>query len=503
MKEQKGMVYLVGAGPGDPGLITVRGRQLVSQAEVLVYDRLASEEFLNCVPEDCEKIYVGKKPGCHSMKQEEISRLLTDKAMEGKMVVRLKGGDPFVFGRGGEEILELSAHGIPYEVVPGVTSAIAAPAHAGIPVTHRLVSQSFHVITGHTALSGDTLTGGFREYAKLPGTLVFLMGLSNLEQIVRQLIHNGKSPDTPAAVVTDGTMPQERCVRAPLSELPAAVRKAGLRSPGVIVIGPTASFEMNCRGERLLSGISIGITGTDAIFEKLSVKLAALGAKVVRASVSHVVPEQEERLRQTVRELSAWDWAVFTSRNAVSLFFRAIKDTETDFRTLAHLKFAVVGKGTGDYLKTFGFCPDYMPDTYTTEALAAGLVQTAAPEERVLIPRARQGSKVLTDVLEAHGREFLDLSVYDIRTEDVPEDVLEGLDYITFESGSGVRGFFRENPEAGRKLFETVCPVCIGQVTADALRSMGVDHAVVARTYTADGIIEAILQEKEHGRIPV
>lgn len=501
MMQQRGMVYLVGAGPGDEELITKKGNRLLSQAEVLVYDRLASQAFLKDVPESCQRIYVGKESGRHSMKQEEINRVLVKKALEGKLVVRLKGGDPFVFGRGGEEILELEKYGIPYEVVPGVTSAIAALSHAGIPVTHRLQAQSFHVITGHTALSSDTLTEDYSLYGKLSGTLVFLMGLSNLEKIAEELIKNGKPAGTPAAVVTDGTLPQERCIRAALGELPRKVREAGLTPPGIIVVGETAAFHMSCEKDRLLTGTTIGITGTDGIFEKLSSKLSSMGAKTVRAAVSKVKIENKEELSEAVKQLTGFRWLVFTSRNAVAVFFEAMTENHVDLRTLGNMKIAVVGRGTGEFLETYGLYPDYMPKEYTTKALADGLASVCGPEERILIPRAAQGSRILTETLADAGLLFRDLPVYDIETEDVPLSSLKGLDYITFESGSGVRGFFKEHIEEKKELFLTARAVCIGQVTKDVLEEYGVKGALVAKNYTADGIAGVLAGEKENGNI--
>lgn len=502
MGRKDGMVYLVGAGPGDPELLTLKGKRLLSRAEVLVYDRLASGEFLKLVPDGCENIYVGKEPGRHSKKQEEINRILIEKALAGKLVVRLKGGDPFVFGRGGEEILELEKYGIAYEVVPGVTSAIAALAHAGIPVTHRGIGQSFHVITGHTAVgkgsvgdAADTLTDGFCEYAKLSGTLIFLMGLSNLEQIIGRLLANGKAPETPAAVVTDGTLPQMRCVRAPLGSLVEAVRTAGLKAPGIIVVGETAAFQMSCHDRGPLSGVSIGVTGTDGIYEKLSGKLTGLGARVVRAASLSVKKENGEALSRALEELKIYRWIVFTSRNAVSIFFDAVRDKQLDLREFGQIKFAVVGQGTRDFLKSYGFFADYMPEEYTTAALAEGLSGLIKAGERILIPRAREGSKALTEILSGAGLSFMDLPIYDVETQHVDGEALSGLDYITFESGSGVRGFFAEEPEKRRKLFDTVRPVCIGAVTAEVLKQYGVTGALVARDYTADGIAEAIVRD--------
>jgi len=504
-REKKGMVYLVGAGPGDPELLTLKGKRLVSQAEVLVYDRLASPEFLNLAPENCEKVYVGKAPGHHSMKQEEINQILVKYGLEGKRVVRLKGGDPFVFGRGGEEILELEKYGIPYEVVSGVTSPVAALAHAGIPITHRGIGQSFHVITGHTAIKSkgvgvlekedDTLTDGFAEYAKLQGTLVFLMGLKNLDLIVERLIKNGKSPDTPAAVVTDGTLKTMKCVRSRLEDLPEAVHEQGMKSPGIIVVGPVAEFEMTARKECPLAGKTVGITGTDAIYEKLAAKLYAEGASAARIGKSDVVPMNPELLADTVKEISNYNWIVFTSRNAIDLFFRTVKEQKTDFRIFGKVRFAVVGRGTGAYLENFGFYADYMPEEYTTESLAKGLSGVVKKSEHILIPRAKQGSKLLNQILDANQIIYKDLPIYDIQTISVKEEVLKGLDYITFESGSGVRGFFADNVEEKvRILNEEVYPVCIGHVTEEVLRSYGVTRALVAKDYTAEGLCEVLAE---------
>lgn len=505
-----GTVCLIGAGPGDPELLTLKGRKRLSEAEVLVYDRLASPEFLNMVPDGCEKIYVGKEPGRHSKKQEEINEILVEQAKKGRFVVRLKGGDSFVFGRGGEELLELAKHGIPYEVVPGVTSAVAALESAGIPVTHRGIAQSFHVITGHTAAgtSGeDRLTEGFSEYAKLPGTLVFLMGLSNLEKITERLITDGKSPKTPAAVVTDGTLPGERCVRASLGELAAAVRKAGLTSPGIIAVGEAAAFHMKCEKRLPLTGVTVGVTGTEDFSGKLIHRLALQGADVFRAGISRVEPCEKAGLLSAVEGIERFSWVVFTSRNGVKLFFEAMKEQRKDYRALSGVKFAVVGSGTEEFLERFGILADYKPEEYTTEALAEGLIGRAAPGERVLIPRAKQGSRILTEKLTEAGVDFLDLPVYDLRVQDGTELKARcrgAVDYITFGSGSGVRGFFRENGDAKREIFERgACPVCIGRVTADVLREYGVTRMLVSEDFTADGILRVILEDREHGSIRI
>lgn len=500
------MVYLVGAGPGDPELLTLKGKRLISQAEVLVYDRLASPEFLKLAQKSCETIYVGKSPGHHSMKQEEINDVLVQYALAGKCVVRLKGGDPFVFGRGGEEILALEQHEIPYEVVPGVTSAIAALADAGIPVTHRGIGQSFHVITGHTAAKAlskdvddqteDTLTDGFEAYAKLSGTLVFLMGLENLELIVERLIQNGKASSTPAAVVTDGTLKTMRCVHSTLEKLPIEARKAGLRPPGIIVVGPVADFRMTAKKQGMLFGLTVGITGTDAMYEKIASALGKNGASTVRIGAMSVHSEKQEVLKETVKKISGFCWIVFTSRNAVREFFAAVREAHVDLRTFSRIRFAVIGRGTAAYLETFGFYADYMPEEYTSKALAEGLCAVVNSDEPILIPRAVQGSRVLPDSFDKAGISYLELPIYDVSMEPVTMEELQGLDVITFESGSGVRGFFSNDPEKKRELLNTsICPLCIGQVTAEELKKYGVTQMLAADDFTAEGICEKLMGE--------
>ncbi len=498
-----GKAYLVGAGPGNGGLITVKGQQTLKAAEVLVYDRLGSEELLSLVPEDCERIYVGKEAGHHIKKQSEINRILVEKALEGKRVVRLKGGDPFVFGRGGEEIQALTEAGIPYEVIPGVTSAIGALEAAGIPVTHRNIARDFHVFTGHISHEGgEGLSGDYSLYAKLPGTLIFLMGLSNLEEIVKRLIDGGKDGETPAAVVTDGTLSRMRVVRASVKDLPEAVRKAGLTPPGIIAVGEVCAFHFTSMVPGVLTGITVGVTGTEAVRGRIISRLSDEGAKTVRAGESLVVRESMERLDQAFADLSRYRWVIFTSRNAVRIFFDRMRERRVDLRKLGSLKFAAVGRGTGEYLESVGITPDFIPEEYTTKALADGLVNYlkengyTSEAGKLLIPRAKQGSKVLTDTLAEQGYAFDDIPIYDIQVEQTELARLKHADYITFESGSGVHGFFSGRVAEAASLFETVRPVCIGKVTAGVLAEYGVKDALTASDYTADGILEVLLTDR-------
>lgn len=498
--EKQGVVYLVGAGPGDPDLMTLRGRELLAACDAVVYDHLASEHFLNWVSESCRKIYVGKQSGRHSMKQEEINDVLVELALSGLKVVRLKGGDPFVFGRGGEEILALEARGIPYETVPGVTSAVAVPESAGIPVTHRAVSRSFHVITGHTQGGEDCLPPGFQVYADLPGTLVFLMGLGQLPVIAKELMAGGKSPDTPAAVIEKGTLPGQRMVRGTLADIYEKAASAGIGTPAVIVVGQTAAYEMKCAHRTAaLAGIRVGITGTRYFADRLGRALEKEGAETVRLLdmevISHVT---EPPMQEAYRNLKAYSWAVFTSANGVRIFFQGLKQTGMDHRALGHLKFAVIGDGTGRELAEHGFLADYMPDSFCAESLALGLGAILTGGDRLLIARSAGGSPVLTEILKEAKAQFDDIVLYRVAGNPAEGGTGEPdrLDYLTFASASGVRAYAQSGKtlvpghgKPGAKL------VCIGDITARELEKHGLKADIIADKYHIQGLVAAIIED--------
>ncbi len=493
MKEKKpGKVYIVGAGCGDAELITWKGLRLLRQCDVVLYDDLSAARLLEETKEGCEKIPVGKRFGKHSAAQEEINVLLVEKAKEGRNVVRLKGGDPFVFGRGGEEILALQAAGVPYEEVSGITAAVAVPAAAGIPVTHRKLARSFHVITGHTAENG--LPEDFETLARLDGTLVFLMGLHHLEEIAEGLLKNGKRPDTPAAVVSRGATAAQRVVHAPLGEIAAAVRAAGLEAPAVIIVGAVAGLDFSGTIAKELQGVRIGVTGTHSIVRKLREGLEELGAEVTEMEISCLMPyAQGDALAAA---LHGQGWLVFTSPNGVEIFFAGMQERRQDIRTLAGWKFAVIGPGTARALAKRGIFAAYMPEQYNVESLAAGLCEAARQDKEVLILRAEQGSPVLTEHLAAAGIPFREIKLYDIAVDrerlSAAREKAEEMDFITFASGSGVRNFL----EDGGKLPEGVRAVCIGQATAEVLREYGYD-SVTAEESSAEGILRAVLWERE------
>lgn len=492
MEAHKGCVYLVGAGCGAADLITVRGLELLKRCDAVVYDDLIDAGLLAAAPPAAERIYMGKRSGKRSAPQEEISRVLVEKAREGKAVVRLKGGDPFVFGRGGEEIQALQAAGIPYEEVPGISSAIAIPAAAGIPVTHRGISRSFHVITGRTAADG--FPEDFAHLAALHGTLVFLMGLSRLEQITSGLLEAGKAPETPAAVVSGGNAAHPATVRATLAELAERTRQAGVQAPAVIVVGETAALDFSTTLKRPLQNVRIGLTGTAAVTAKLQAGLRELGAEVFLTEESVV---EELPLSESLADIcESAGWLVFTSGNGVRSFFRHLRAERVDLRRLHGCKFAVIGASTGALLEQHGICPDLCPETYTSAALAEALAERAEPGETVALLRSREGAEVLPRVLRQRGISVRDIPLYTLRsqleTAEAARAVLDTLDYLTFSSASGVELFYAAHgavPEGA------VC-VCIGEVTAKALSRRYHKPFLTADTISAEGIVDVILRHR-------
>jgi uroporphyrinogen III methyltransferase/synthase len=505
MKET-GVVYLIGAGPGDPGLITEKGLSRLRICDAVVYDSLLSPRLLDEVPDQCRKIHVGKRAGRHSMKQEEINKLLVELAGEGLAVVRLKGGDPFVFGRGGEEIMALSEAGIPYEVVSGVTSAVAALASAGIPVTHRAVSRSFHVMTGHTLSEEGTLPPDFAEFARLSGTLVFLMGLGNLSLIVKGLLNQGKPGMTPAAVIQNGTLPGERTIRGTLTDIEEKVLADGIESPAIIVVGEVASLDFSSTLKQPLEGSRIGVTGTGSFTVRLRKQLESLGgASECILSLSIESHRKGGKMKEAYGKLPSYTWIVFTSANGVREFFHGLLEWGYDFRSVGHVKIAAVGKGTADELQRYGFLADYIPEKYQVQDLAAGLKGMVSGDDRLLIPRSLSGSKVLNEILDETGIPYDDIVLYEValagtETENRAE-ALKHLDYLTFSSASGVEAFFREADEEIKEALAGLKVVCIGDITAKALMEQGRKADIIAGIYSIQGITEAICRDwKEEKR---
>ena len=483
----KGKVYIIGAGCGSYDLITLRGMELLKKADVIVCDALIDSKLLLYADSRAEIIYVGKRAGSHSATQEEINDLLVKKALEGHAVARLKGGDPFVFGRGGEEILALKKENIPFTLVPSVSSAIAVPELAGIPVTHRRASRSFHVITGHTADEN----GDYSKYAQLDGTLVFLMGLGNISIIAEGLISGGKSPDTPAAVISEGASPSQTRINGTLADIAEKVRTAQCKAPAVIVIGETASMELSPTAELPLKNISVTVTGTADFCIRLSERLTRLGADV--RAVSHVRTEEYKELPmldKAFEHIEVYGCITFTGRHGAEIFLRRMKEKGIDIRRLSSAKIAVIGRSTAEFLAGYGLYADIVPDIFTSVGLAAAIAENADKGRRVLIARAEKGSDDLTDILDSSGYRYDDIKLYDtvIDCEAVPKRV--DTDYIVFGSAAGIKGFI----ESGAELSEETKAVCIGNVTASAQSRY--NNIITASPHNAEGIINAIITEE-------
>lgn len=488
--EQTGSVSLVGAGCGAADLITLRGLTLLRECDTVVYDDLIDPALLAFAPEGAERIYMGKRSGRHSATQAEICALLIQKAQQGKRVVRLKGGDPFVFGRGGEELLALRAAGVPCEEVPGITSAIAIPAAAGVPVTHRQLSRSVHIITAHTAGTGDGLPGDLERLAGLEGTLIFLMGLNQLPKIARRLIEGGKPPGTAAAVISGGNSPHHACVRGPLDKIAFLAQRAGVEPPAVIVVGGTAALELSPTLKRPLEGVQVGLTGTAAITDKLAGLLRRQGASAF--------PVQTAAVEDVPAELSALPgegWLVFTSANGVDAFFRALNRQRLDIRRFARCRFAVIGPATGAALARHGIRADLCPETFTSTALGDALLQTAGPEEPLVLLRSAQAGPELRKSLRQAGRQVREHPVYSVRpvsgNREGRRALLERARYLIFSSAGGVRAFLEEfGPPPER----AVC-AAIGPVTAAALKcALPGRPLLMAKQAEAREAVQVILQ---------
>ena len=486
-----GSVILVGAGPGDPGLLTQKGRQAIENAQVVVYDRLVSPAILSLIPKDAEKINVGKESSNHLVPQEEINRILLRKAQEDKRVVRLKGGDPFLFGRGGEELELLEAAGIPFQVVPGVTSALSVPAYAGIPVTHRDFCSSVHIITGH-ARAGAELSIDFDALKRTGGTLVFLMGVTSLPKICKGLLDAGMAPDMPAAVVERGTLPRQRKLVSTLERLPLEAEKAGVKSPAIIVVGKVCSLSnrfdwFDCLS---LKGKTVVVTRPEDRSGTLTQRLRELGAEAVDyPCIRTVAREENPELEEAVGNLSRYRCLVFTSPAGPEIFFRRLRAAGRDARALSGLTLAAIGPKTAKALEKHGVTADLVPETYDSDHLAKALEAVEGP---VLLCRASRGSTALPEMLERKGIPFADVPVYDtVYAAPAPQkvDALLGEKLlVTFTSASTVRGFVESLP--GRDL-KNVIGCCIGKQTEAEAKKYGLT-TVVSQEATMESLMETI-----------
>lgn len=498
--KKKGKVYLVGAGPGDLGLFTLKGKEILEIADTVIYDYLANPELLKLCPKACEFIYVGKKGGAHTLPQEKINKLLITKAKEGKIVVRLKGGDPFLFGRGGEEIEELIREGIPFEVVPGITSAIAVPAYAGIPVTHRNFTSTLAIITGHEAEDKEESKVNFSALAKL-GTLVFLMGVKNLPYIVENLIKEGKNPSTPCAVIQWGTTPKQKTATGTLENIVEEVKKRGITAPAIIVVGEVVKLRetFNWFEKKPLFGKRVLITRTREQASKLSKALAELGAEVIEIPTIEVKPLLTENIFESIKNISSYDWLIFTSENGIKYFFEALSYLKLDLRILGGVKIAVIGPATKNALFSRGLYADLMPEkNYTQEGLCEAFSKIEIENKRILIVRAKKAREFLPEILQKRGARVEILPIYEtIKPLDSLEklkEVIHNLDIITFTSSSTVDNFFELLKEGQLTLSHDTLFASIGPITTETLKRYGYPPQITAKEYTVPGLVSAIVE---------
>ena len=489
-----GKVILVGAGPGDPGLLTVKGREAILNAEVVVYDRLVSPAILALMPENAEKINVGKESAHHLVPQEGINQILLDKALEGKNVVRLKGGDPFLFGRGGEELELLAQHQIPFEEVPGITSAIAVPAYGGIPVTHRDFCSSLHIITGHQR-AGQPLTIPFSALVDTKGTLVFLMGVSALPQICQGLLDGGMNPDTPAATIERGTRSDQRVTLATVGTLPQKAQEQQVKSPAIIIVGKvcTLSNDFNWFRKLPLAGRTVVVTRPKERAGTLTGKLRALGADVVEFPCIETAPlADQQEMEQALEAIADYEYLAFTSPAGVHTLMEHLFATGRDVRTLGNIRIAAIGPGTDRELRKYGLRADLIPEIYDGEHLGILLAEKA--QGKVLILRAQWGTVALTDALSAGNIPYSDVKIYETRyacpeTQQVRRLIeSENPPIVTFTSASTVKGFAQCVGDCSR-----VTGACIGVQTRQEAEKHGM-HTVMAEKATMDALIACILE---------
>ena len=500
-------VYLIGAGPGDPGLFTLKGKEILAKADVVVYDYLANDALLAFARPDAERVYVGKKGGDHTLSQAGINDLIVGKAKEGKIVARLKGGDPYMFGRGGEEAEELLEAGVPFEVVPGVTSGIAGPAYAGIPLTHRAHSSSVCFVTGHEDPTKPDTAHNWDALAKSASTLVFYMGMKNLPDISRKLIAAGMPADTPAALVRWGTTARHRSLVSTIGALPEEGEKHGFASPSLIVVGGVVSLHehLNWFEKRPLFGKGVVVTRAREQASDSAALLAEQGANVIQFPTIDISPLADySEVHAAIRNLASYQAVIFTSVNGVRHFWRQLEVLGLDSRALCGLKVAAIGPATADALRACGISPDFIPDKYVAESVAEGMLTICGNDMagmRILLPRAKVARDVLPETLSAACAQVDVLPVYEtLPSEARRDEVLSMLDSgeihcITFGSSSTVTNFLSLIPAETLKKYPAVKLACIGPVTAATLEKAGFACDIQPGDYTIPGLVRELVEK--------
>jgi uroporphyrinogen III methyltransferase/synthase len=501
MSARAGVVYLVGAGPGDPGLMTARSLELIATADAVFYDRLIPPGALGGARANAELVYVGKQPGVPSVPQEEIGERLIEAARAAKSVVRLKGGDPFVFGRGGEEGEALREAGVEFEVVPGVTAGVAATAYAGIPVTHRDDASAVAFVTGHEDPEKEESALDWEALARFPGTLVFYMGVKRLEENATSLIAAGRDPEEPAAAIERGTWPGQRTVSATLGSIAEAVEREAVKAPALIVIGEVARRRepLAWLERRPLHGRRVVVTRARAQASGLATTLRGLGAEVVELPAIRIEPRIETaEVRDAVAGLGEYSLVCLTSPNGVRLLFEAMQEGGRDARALAGGTVAAIGPGTARALAEQGIVADIVPERFVAEALVEALAGVEVEGRRVLVARAAEARDVLPDALRQRRAEVDVVALYETVREQPDEqgvEAAESADYVTFTSSSTVTNL---TEALGDRFPNNARIVSIGPITSETARAAGLEVAVEAERHDVDGLLEALLDDARH-----
>lgn len=497
--DKKGLVYIVGAGPGDPGLITVKGVRCIEEADVIIYDHLVSKDLLRYARTDVQMIYAGKQGGDHTLSQDEINIRLVEEAARGLVVTRLKGGDPFIFGRGGEEALVLAAAGIPFEVVPGVTSAIAVPAYAGISLTQRGYTSTLAFVTGHEDPTKEQSDIDWRALAGI-GTLVFLMGVKNLPQIARNLIGQGKSADTPAALIRWGTTTEQKTLTGTLENIAQKAEEERFAPPSILVVGEVINIreQLNWFESKPLFGKGVVITRPEAQAEAFSERLQTLGARVIHFPTIQIGPPASwDALDDALARLESYQWIIFTSANGVRYFFRRLRESGRDVRYLKGLRICAIGPATAEVIEGMGIGVDLVPEKYLSEGVVEAFAAWNIQGAKVLLPRAETARDVIPEGLTAQGARVDTVPVYRTVTSAGKKEEMERLlkkksvDVITFTSPSTVNGFM-EIMGKDFVLPEQVRIAVIGPITAAAAKKASLPIHILQETYTIPGLVAGI-----------
>ena len=499
-----GKAFLVGAGPGDPGLITIKGQECIANADVIIYDWLASDQLLESAKSNAELIYVGKMGGKHAMEQIDINALIVKKALQGKTVTRLKGGDPFVFGRGGEEAEELANAGVEFDIVPGITSAVAVPAYAGIPITHRKVASSFGVITGHEdPTKGIDSSINWAGLANSPDTLVFLMGVGNLRQIANRLIDNGRPASTPVALVRSGTGPEQQTLTGTLETIVTQAEEQKFKPPAVIVVGEVVRLRDKLRwfDNRPLFGKKVLVTRSRHQASALSSLLMEKGAEVLEMPTIHIerMPNYDE-LDKAISNFSNYDWVILTSANGVKMLFERLDALGKDSREFKGLKLCAIGPATAKALQNKGLNPDYVPPKYTAADIVAGFENQNLAEQKFLLPRAEIASEELVEGLLKLGANVHQIATYKTSlASKVNKKIMKNfeageVDIVTFTSSSTAKGFVSVMGD-NWKMIDKAIVASIGPVTSATAKELGIEVDLEATEHTIPGLVNAIVKK--------